>query len=55
MTHEALNQWTYVIAAYAVGLAGTAALVLQSWWAMRRAEARRDAVKGTGPVRNGES
>ena len=38
---EALDQWTFVIAAYAVGIGATLALVLQSWLAMRRAEARR--------------
>jgi len=48
MNYEALNQWTYVIAAYAVGIAGMAVLVLQSWLTMRRAEARRDAVKDKG-------
>ncbi len=42
MQYEALNQWHFVIAAYAIGLAGTGGLVLQSWLAMRRAERRRD-------------
>lgn len=42
MQYEALNQWHYVVAAYAIGLGGTAALVAQSWLAMRRAERRRD-------------
>ena len=42
MTYEALNQWTYVTAAYAVGVFGTLALLAQSWLAMRGAEARRD-------------
>ncbi|MBU3991883.1 MAG: hypothetical protein KKA12_04950 [Alphaproteobacteria bacterium] len=42
MQYEALNQWTFVVAAYAIGVGGTAALLLQSWLAMRRAEARRD-------------
>ncbi|MEO7248417.1 MAG: hypothetical protein ABIW31_08170 [Novosphingobium sp.] len=40
--HEQLNQWTFVIAAYAVGLATTLGLVAASWIDMRRAEARRD-------------
>jgi len=42
MQYEALNQWHFVIAAYAIGLGGTAALVVQSWLAMRRAERRRE-------------
>ena len=46
MTHEMLNQWHFVIAAYAIGLGGTAALVAQSWLAMRRAESRRDKGRG---------
>ena len=39
---EGLNHWTFVLAAYAVGIGGTGVLVLLSWQAMRRAEARRD-------------
>ena len=42
---EALDQWDFVIAAYAVGIAGTLAMVIWAWWDMRRAEARRDEVK----------
>ena len=37
-----MNPWPFVIAAYAVALGGTAALVLWSWMAMRRAEADAD-------------
>mgnify|MGYP000081226941 CR=1 FL=1 len=40
--HEGLNQWQFVIAAYALGLGGTLALVAGSWIAMRKAERRRD-------------
>ncbi len=40
---EGLDQWSFVIAAYAVGVAGTLATAAWSWLAMRRAEARRDA------------
>ncbi len=40
--HEGLNHWTFVAAAYLVGVGGTALLVGWSWIAMRRAEARRD-------------
>ena len=43
---EALDQWTFVTAAYAVGVGATLALVLWSWWAMRRAERRRDEARG---------
>lgn len=38
---EALDQWNFVWAAYAVGVFGTLALVAWSWLAMRRAEKRR--------------
>ncbi len=39
---EILNQWDFVVASYAVGVIGTAAMIAWSWLAMRRAEARRD-------------
>jgi hypothetical protein len=39
---EALDQWDFVIAAYAVGVLGTLVTVAWSWLAMIRAEARRD-------------
>ena len=39
---EALDQWNFVIAAYAVTIAATLALVGWSWLAMRAAERRRD-------------
>ena len=42
---EALDQWDVVIAAYAVGLVGTIAMIIWSWMAMRRAERRRDEVR----------
>ena len=42
---EALDQWDFVIAAYAVGLVGTIAMIVWSWLAMRRAERRRDKVR----------
>ncbi len=45
MTYEALDQWNFVIAAYAVGIGGTLAMVAWSWIAMKRAEARRDKVR----------
>ena len=40
--HEGLNHWAFVYAAYTLGVSGTAALVLHSWTAMRRAETRRE-------------
>jgi hypothetical protein len=46
MQHEALNQWHFVAAAYAIGLGATMALLAQSWLAMRRAEAQRDRARG---------
>jgi hypothetical protein len=46
MMREALDQWNFVIAAYVVGVGATLALVLWSWWAMRRAERRRDKARG---------
>lgn len=42
---EALDQMLFVYAAYAVGIAGTLALVIDSWRGMKRAEARRDEAK----------
>jgi hypothetical protein len=33
-----MNQWAFVIAAYAVTLGGTAAVVLWAWVSMRAAE-----------------
>ena len=43
---EALDQWNFVIAAYAVGVIGTLATLVWSWIAMRRAELRRDRARG---------
>lgn len=39
---EALDQWAFVWAAYAIGVFGTLAMVLWAWGSMRRAEKRRD-------------
>lgn len=39
---EQLDQWPFVIAAYAVAVICTLAMVLWSWLAMRRAERRRE-------------
>ena len=43
---EGLNQWHFVIAAYAVGVTGTLMLVGWAWTAMRHAERRRDEARG---------
>ncbi|HYD25675.1 MAG TPA: hypothetical protein VEB68_12860 [Croceibacterium sp.] len=43
---EALDQWDFVLAAYALGGIGTLALVAWSWLAMRAAERRRDETRG---------
>ncbi|MCP9223589.1 hypothetical protein MKP08_12610 [Erythrobacter sp. LQ02-29] len=42
---EALDQWDFVVAAYAIGVVGTLATVAWSWWAMKRAEARREKAR----------
>lgn len=42
---EALDEWSFVTAAYIVGIAGTLALLGWSWLAMRRAEKRRDEAR----------
>ncbi len=42
---EALDQWTYVLAAYGVGILATLMLTAWSWIAMLRAEARLARVK----------
>ena len=48
---SAAAQWPFVIAAYAVGVGAVALLIAWSWWAMRRAEKRRDAVLGRRDAR----
>lgn len=39
---EALDPWTFVIAAYAIGVGATLTMVLWSILSMKRAEKRRD-------------
>lgn len=39
---ESLDQWSFVIAAYALGVGATVVTAAWSWLAMRRAERRRD-------------
>jgi nitrate reductase gamma subunit len=39
---ETLDQWDFVLAAYVVGIIGTAIMIAWSWLQMRRAEKRRD-------------
>jgi hypothetical protein len=43
---ETLDPWPFVIGAYALTIAATLALVAWSWLAMRRAEKRREEVRG---------
>ena len=43
---EVLDQWSFVVAAYALTILATLALVAWSCWAMRAAERRRDAGRG---------
>jgi len=40
-----MNHWPFIIAAYALTIGGTLALTLASFAAMRRAEARADALR----------
>lgn len=40
-----MNQWAFVEAAYAVVVIGSAGLALQSWLAMRRAEAAAESLR----------
>lgn len=42
---ESLDQWPFVIGAFAVAIIATLALVMWSWIAMRRAEARRERAR----------
>ena len=47
-----MNPWPFVIAAYAVAIALTAALLLWAFASMRRAEAAADALKRTMKPKN---
>ena len=42
---EALDQWDFVVAAYAMGVVGTLAMIAWAWIDMRRAERRRDEAR----------
>lgn len=42
---ETLDQMLFVYAAYGVAVLGTLAMVAQSWFAMKAAEARRDETR----------
>ena len=42
---EALDHWPFVIAAYAVAILATLALVGWSWLSMRKAEKRREEAR----------
>jgi hypothetical protein len=43
-----LNAWPFVIAAYAVAIGGTFGLLGWAWAALRRSEARADALDRQG-------
>lgn len=45
MIRESLNQWDYVIAAYAIAIPAIAALLIVTWLRMRRAERQRDLAR----------
>ncbi|WP_169799470.1 hypothetical protein [Novosphingobium lentum] len=51
--HERLAQWDFVIAAYAIGVIGTCLMVGWTLVAMRRAEMRRDLVRGSARANSG--
>ena len=42
---EVLDPWTFVVAAYVIGVGGTLAMVVWSWLTMRLAEARRERAR----------
>jgi hypothetical protein len=42
---EALDPWTFVVAAYVIAVGGTLAMVAWSWLSMKKAEARRDKAR----------
>lgn len=48
MMREALSQWDYVFAAYAIAVPAIAALIILSWLRMRRAERARDEARSRG-------
>ncbi len=47
-----MNPWLFVIAAYALTLAGLIGLVWASYAAMRRAEAEAAALRDDSPLRD---
>lgn len=42
---EAMDPWTFVIAAYVIGIGGSALMVAWSLISMKRAEKRRDEAR----------
>mgnify|MGYP002780407621 CR=1 FL=1 len=40
-----MSHWPYILAAYAITVAGAAGLTLHGWWAMRKAEADAEAIR----------
>ena len=45
MIRESLDQWDYVVAAYAVAIPAIAALLIFSWLRMRKAERAREEAR----------
>lgn len=39
---EVFDPWTFIVAAYVLGIGGTLLMIVWSWLAMRRAEDRRE-------------
>ena len=48
MIREALDQWDYVISAYAIAIPAIVGLLVYCWQRMRKAERLRDAARGGG-------
>lgn len=42
LMREVFDQWTFVTAAYVVGIGGTVAMIAWAWISMRAAERRRE-------------
>jgi len=49
--NEGLDHWPFVLAAYAIGLGGTLAMIVWAWGSMRRLERRRDEIRRDGASR----
>ncbi len=45
---ESLDQWSFLLATYVLGIGMTMLLTGWSWFAMRRAERRRERIRDQG-------